>query len=67
MVKKKMIEMMEKFLMEEDGVTAIEYSLIAALIALIIVGTVTTVGTNLNLLYSDVATKVSEVASPADA
>ena len=66
MVKKKMIEMMKKFLMEEDGVTAIEYSLIAALIAIIIVGAVTAAGTNLNLLYSDVATKVSEVASLAD-
>ena len=66
MVKKKMIEMMKKFSMEEDGVTAIEYSLIAALIALIIVGAVTAAGTNLNLLYSDVATKVSEVASLAD-
>jgi pilus assembly protein Flp/PilA len=61
-----MIEMMKKFLMEEDGVTAIEYSLIAALIAIIIVGAVTAAGTNLNLLYSDVATKVSEVASLAD-
>ena len=61
-----MVEMMKKFLMEEDGVTAIEYSLIASLIALVIVGAVTTAGTNLNLLYSDVATKVSEVASPAD-
>ena len=66
MVKKKMVEMMKKFLMEEDGVTAIEYSLIAALIAIIIVGAVTAAGTNLNLLYSDVATKVSEVASLAD-
>ena len=66
MVKKKMIEMMKKFLMEEDGVTAIEYSLIAALISIIIVGAVTAAGTNLNLLYSDVATKVSEVASLAD-
>jgi pilus assembly protein Flp/PilA len=48
----------KRFLRDEDGVTAIEYGLIAALIALIIIGSVTTLGTNLNKVFSDVAGSV---------
>ncbi|MGF7129687.1 pilus assembly protein Flp/PilA [Paraburkholderia sp. EB58] len=48
----------KRFLRDEDGVTAIEYGLIAALIALIIIGSVTTLGTHLNLVFSDVAASV---------
>jgi pilus assembly protein Flp/PilA len=40
---------------DESGVTAIEYGLIAALIAVAIVGAVTTVGTNLNTMFGKVA------------
>ena len=42
----------------ESGVTAIEYGLIAALIAVAIITAVTLVGTNLNLVFNNVATKV---------
>ncbi|MEM8569605.1 MAG: Flp family type IVb pilin [Pseudomonadota bacterium] len=40
----------------EEGATAIEYGLLAALIALAIIGTVTTVGTNLSNRFDAVAT-----------
>lgn len=40
---------------DEQGVTAIEYGLIAALIALAIIAGVTTVGTNLSALFTTVA------------
>lgn len=40
---------------DDSGVTAIEYGLIAALIAVVIVGAVTLVGTNLNTLFGQVA------------
>jgi pilus assembly protein Flp/PilA len=43
----------------ESGVTAIEYGLIAALIAIAIIGAVTLVGTNLSGLFSYVAGKAS--------
>lgn len=43
----------------ESGVTAIEYGLIAALIAVAIIVAVTAVGTNLSGLFSYVATKAS--------
>ena len=43
---------------EEEGVTAIEYGLIAALIAIAIVLTVTTVGTKLNSTFTSVSTNL---------
>ena len=47
------------FLREEDGVTAIEYGLIAALIAVAIVTAVTAVGTNLGTVFTYVSTKLT--------
>ena len=43
---------------DEKGVTAIEYGLIAALIALVIIGAVALVGTNLNQVFGTVASHV---------
>jgi pilus assembly protein Flp/PilA len=37
-----------RFIANESGATAIEYGLIVALIAVVIIGAVTTLGTNLN-------------------
>eukprot|EP01034_Spumella_vulgaris_P001367 gene1367-1800_t len=42
------MQAIQKFMQQEDGVTAIEYGLIAALIAVVIIGGVTTVGTKLS-------------------
>ena len=42
----------------ESGVTALEYGLIAALIAVVIIGAVTTLGTNLNSTFHTVATSL---------
>lgn len=44
-----------RFLRDEEGVTAIEYGLIAALIAIVIITAVTAVGTNLNGVFQKVA------------
>jgi pilus assembly protein Flp/PilA len=44
-----------KLLRDESGVTAIEYGLIAALIAVAAVTVMTTVGTNLTSTFSNVA------------
>ena len=43
------------FLKDNSGVTAIEYGLIAALIAVVIIGAVTTVGTKLNTTFTNVS------------
>jgi pilus assembly protein Flp/PilA len=49
-----MIANVKKFLKDENGATAIEYGLIAALIAVAIVTALTTLGTNLSGLFSKV-------------
>ncbi|MDL1983392.1 MAG: Flp family type IVb pilin [Deltaproteobacteria bacterium] len=43
------------FFKDEEGVTAIEYSIIAALIAVAIIGAVTTVGGDVTQTFNDVA------------
>lgn len=52
------MEMIKNFIQEEDGVTAIEYGLIAALIAVAIIGGATTLGANLNALFTAIAGKL---------
>jgi pilus assembly protein Flp/PilA len=44
------------FLNDESGATAIEYSLIAAFIGMVIIGVLANVGTELTGVYSDVQT-----------
>ena len=46
----------ERFLRNESGATAIEYGLIAAGIAVVIIATVQAVGTSLNTTYTSVNT-----------
>jgi pilus assembly protein Flp/PilA len=45
-------------LKDETGATAIEYGLIAALIALAAISTITSVGKNLSTTFNTVATKL---------
>lgn len=56
------IERMNAFWKEEDGVTAIEYGLIAALIGVAIVATVTAVGGGLNTTFQTVLDKLTTPA-----
>ena len=53
-----MTNLFSRFVRDESGATAIEYGLIAALIAVVIIGAVTTLGTNLSTTFSGVATAV---------
>lgn len=53
------------FLRDQEGVTAIEYGLIAALIALAIITAVTLVGTNLDLLFDRIAACLTTAGCPA--
>ncbi|MCC8392685.1 Flp family type IVb pilin [Paraburkholderia sp. MMS20-SJTR3] len=46
------------FARDEDGVTAIEYGLLAGLIALVIIGAVTTLGTNLKNIFTSIGNSV---------
>ncbi len=47
-----------RFVQNESGATAIEYGLIAALIAVVIITAVTAIGTNLSGKFNNVANSV---------
>ncbi len=47
-----------RFLKDESGATAIEYGLIAALIAVVIISAVSLIGTNLRGTFTNVAGNV---------
>ena len=49
-----MKNLVSKFIKDESGATAIEYGLIAALIAVVIIGAVTTLGETLTTTFVDV-------------
>ena len=50
--------MLKKFLRNESGATAIEYGLIASLIAVAAITAMTTVGTNLTGTFTNVSSKL---------
>jgi pilus assembly protein Flp/PilA len=52
-----------RFAQDESGVTAIEYGLIAALIAVVIITAVTTVGTDLKATFNAVGTALTAATS----
>jgi len=47
------------FLADEQGATAVEYGMLIALIAAVIIGTVVTLGTTLDTKFNDVLTKLA--------
>jgi pilus assembly protein Flp/PilA len=49
------VSYISRFVSDEEGVTAIEYGLIAALIAVVIIVAVSAVGTNLSNVFQYVA------------
>ena len=54
-----MSKFVSRFLKNESGATAIEYGLIAALIAVVLVSALTLVGTALTTKFTDIATKLN--------
>jgi pilus assembly protein Flp/PilA len=50
--------LLKKFMSDKSGATAIEYGLIAALIAVVIIVGLTQVGTNLNAQMGNIATSI---------
>ncbi|WP_081082390.1 Flp family type IVb pilin [Burkholderia diffusa] len=55
--------LIKRFLKEEDGVTAIEYGLIAGLIAVAIIAGASSVGSSLSSTFSKIGTCVSAPSS----
>ena len=50
-----MVNSLKSMIRDEDGATMVEYGLLVALIAMVALAGVTTLGTNLKTLYSNVA------------
>jgi pilus assembly protein Flp/PilA len=50
-----MTKMIDRFAKDESGATAIEYGLIAALISVVIIGVLSTIGTNLTKKFNQIA------------
>ena len=53
-----MTKLISAFLRNESGATAIEYGLIAALIAVVIIGAVQVVGTQLSTTFTTVSASI---------
>jgi pilus assembly protein Flp/PilA len=53
-----MSHLLSRFVRDESGATAIEYGLIAALIAVVIIGALTAIGSNLTTTFSSVASSL---------
>lgn len=58
----KFMKGVNRFIRDEEGVTAIEYGLLAALIAVAIIVGAGLVGTQLNTLFTDIAGELGFVA-----
>jgi pilus assembly protein Flp/PilA len=52
------MQVFSRFVRDESGATAIEYGLIAALIAVVIIGAVTAVGTKLSSTFTTVSSNL---------
>ena len=55
-----MSKFVARFLKNESGATAIEYGLIVALIAVVIIGAVTAIGGTLNTTFTTIDTKLQD-------
>lgn len=60
-----MSNLISRFIRDESGATAIEYGLIAALIAVVIIGALTMVGTKLSSTFTSVSTNLAGTGAGA--
>jgi pilus assembly protein Flp/PilA len=58
-----MTKFFERFIRNESGATAVEYGLIAALIAVVIIAGATALGSALNQKFTDIGSTVSTAGS----
>ena len=58
-----MLKSVVYFLKREDGPTAVEYAVMLALIIVVCIAAITTLGTNAKSTFSNVATNIAPTAS----
>jgi len=61
------MSMIKSFLRDEEGATAIEYGLIAALISVVIITAITALGTQLSTVFTTISTKLTAANATAAA
>jgi pilus assembly protein Flp/PilA len=59
LIMSKFTSAVKTFVADENGVTALEYGMIAALIAAVIAGTVKTLGGSINTAFDTIVTKLA--------
>ncbi len=59
----KWYDRIQRFLDAEDGPTAVEYAVMLALIVVVCIGAITTLGSNANQVFSNVALNAAAGAS----
>ena len=62
-----MKKLVTRFAKDESGATAIEYGLIAALISVVIIGVLSTLGTTLNDKFTDISDCLEDTANCEEA
>ena len=58
-----MKKLASRFLRDESGATAIEYGLLAALIAVVLISALTTLGRNMSTQFSAIANSINNASS----
>ena len=58
---KKLITKVQKFIQAEDGPTAVEYAIMLALIVIVCITAITSVGTAANGAFNNVATEMGNI------
>lgn len=53
-----MRDLLKKFFQDETGASAVEYGLLVALIAVVIIGAVTALGTNIKTKFNEAANAI---------
>ena len=60
---KALAQSVKRFIVSEDGPTAVEYAVMLALIIVVCLTAITAIGTNANATFNSVATKLQPTAS----
>ena len=53
-----MLQQLKALWQDEDGATMVEYALMVALIALVAIGVITTLGSNLKAVFTSASTQI---------
>ena len=58
---KSFVNKVQRFLVSEDGPTAVEYAIMAALIGAVIIGTVRLLGQEVDSVFSDIESEIANI------